>query len=338
MKASLSGSIASLLITFLDEKGLESPACREKLSHWKPDGRISVTEWAICLMMIYQEYPKPALGLEIAGYALPEHAGLLGYLLLSCDTFGDFLGLFERFYGLLWQGFSIQTCTDEKQYTITWTLNELPPESLLDSAVFMDFTRLAFETGVGGIVHSLRLLCGEVLTPSAISMMGNPPQEIGAYEQFFGCPVSFNSTTTSISFSSELFAVPVKAEKASLQKLIERQAEAELQSFSGADSFLSAFYKVLSRSLQVGTPTISFVADELGVSRATLQRKLNDRSLNFQKALDQTRLEMSKMYLENPRLSLIEISFLLAFSEQSAFSRFFKRATGMTPIQFRRDI
>jgi AraC-like DNA-binding protein len=39
--------------------------------------------------------------------------------------------------------------------------------------------------------------------------------------------------------------------------------------------------------------------------------------------------------MRNAELSLVDIAFLLGFSEQSAFNRAFKRWTGQTPQAFR---
>ena len=75
----------------------------------------------------------------------------------------------------------------------------------------------------------------------------------------------------------------------------------------------------------------------MAISGATLKRRLSEREQTFQQLLDSTRLAMARMYLENRSLSLTEISCLLAFSEQSAFSRSLKRWTGTTPLQYRRS-
>ena len=42
-------------------------------------------------------------------------------------------------------------------------------------------------------------------------------------------------------------------------------------------------------------------------------------------------------YVRDPGLSLLDIAYLLGFSEQSAFQRAFKRWTGATPGDYRRQ-
>jgi AraC-like DNA-binding protein len=51
--------------------------------------------------------------------------------------------------------------------------------------------------------------------------------------------------------------------------------------------------------------------------------------------LEAVRRELAEQYITDPTRSLSEISFLLGFSEQSAFSRAFRRWTGQSPSAVR---
>ncbi len=66
----------------------------------------------------------------------------------------------------------------------------------------------------------------------------------------------------------------------------------------------------------------------------TLQRHLARRGLSFRNLLDNTRKELSREYLVEKKLSLVDTSFLLGYSEQSAFTRAFKRWHGISPKRF----
>jgi hypothetical protein len=56
----------------------------------------------------------------------------------------------------------------------------------------------------------------------------------------------------------------------------------------------------------------------------------------YREVVDAVRRELSLSYLREPRLRLIEISFLLGFAETSAFYRAFRRWTGTTPLEYRK--
>jgi len=50
---------------------------------------------------------------------------------------------------------------------------------------------------------------------------------------------------------------------------------------------------------------------------------------------DDALCELAEQHLRDPRLSLAEVSALLGYTEQSAFSRAFKRWRGQTPLAWR---
>ena len=77
------------------------------------------------------------------------------------------------------------------------------------------------------------------------------------------------------------------------------------------------------------------MAADFGMSQRTLQRKLSDIGLSYQQLLDETRHELARRYLDDQGKSVTEITFLLGFSEQSAFTRAFKRWSGMSPSAYR---
>jgi AraC-like DNA-binding protein len=88
--------------------------------------------------------------------------------------------------------------------------------------------------------------------------------------------------------------------------------------------------------LPEGSPTVVRLAKATHVSVRTLQRRLDARGLTWQAFLDRTRTELALRYLEDPSLSLSDIAMLLGYSEQSAFTRGFRRCTGTTPSRRRR--
>ena len=74
------------------------------------------------------------------------------------------------------------------------------------------------------------------------------------------------------------------------------------------------------------------------MSVRSFQRKLNDAGTTFRKISDATRKELALNYVRDQDIELFEIAFLLGFSEQSAFSRAFKRWTGNSPSEIRKSI
>ena len=65
-----------------------------------------------------------------------------------------------------------------------------------------------------------------------------------------------------------------------------------------------------------------------------MQRRLRREGTTYQSLLDSTRRDLALDYLRQGRHSLADITFLLGFTDQSNFTRAFRRWTGKTPRQY----
>ena len=91
----------------------------------------------------------------------------------------------------------------------------------------------------------------------------------------------------------------------------------------------------ISSLLPHGRVVVDDVARSLGMSKRTLARKLLDEGLSFTEVLQQLRRDLAVQYLDDPKLHISKIAWLLGFNEVSAFTHAFKRWTGKTPSQMR---
>jgi len=91
----------------------------------------------------------------------------------------------------------------------------------------------------------------------------------------------------------------------------------------------------ISSLLPHGRVVVDDVARSLGMSKRTLARRLSDEGLNFTEVLQQLRRNLAVRYLDDPKLHISKIAWLLGFAEVSAFTHAFKRWTGKTPSRMR---
>lgn len=90
--------------------------------------------------------------------------------------------------------------------------------------------------------------------------------------------------------------------------------------------------RVLGQMRGSGRPALPDVAQRLGMSHRTLQRRLRVEGVTFRAVLDAFAFEAAELALSVSTLK--EASAELGYSEPAAFHRAFKRWTGTTPRQF----
>lgn len=78
------------------------------------------------------------------------------------------------------------------------------------------------------------------------------------------------------------------------------------------------------------------VASKLHLSSSTLQRKLLRLNTNFKKIEKEIILKLAKNMILYEERNLAKISYLLEFSEASAFIRFFKNELNLTPKKYKK--
>ena len=132
---------------------------------------------------------------------------------------------------------------------------------------------------------------------------------------------------------------PVHGADPALFSVLEDHAERLLAELPAPEPpLVSRLRAVLREELRGGDVGVEHVARRLALGARTLQRRLEDEGVRFAEVLAELRTELARDYLREPGLSIAEIAWLLGFSEQSAFTRAFKRWVGTTPATYRKDI
>lgn len=80
---------------------------------------------------------------------------------------------------------------------------------------------------------------------------------------------------------------------------------------------------------------IAVVARRLAMTPRTLQRRLARAGTSFESLCDHARKQAARTYLADTTLSIAEVTYLLGYSEPTAFHRAFRRWHGTTPQAFR---
>ena len=92
----------------------------------------------------------------------------------------------------------------------------------------------------------------------------------------------------------------------------------------------------LLRKLEGQYPQMPQLAHMLNFSPRTYRRRLAEESQSYQALLDKVRAEHATRYLQNTRLPLSTIAYMVGFNDASNFRRAYLKWTGLSPRDVRR--
>lgn len=197
---------------------------------------------------------------------------------------------------------------------------------------FPELTEAAFAR----LVCSVRRNLGDVSFFQEIHFTHAEPSYRAEYDRIFRMPLSFGSGENAIRFDeSKIAAYSAPKSSRFINGVLKDHAEAMLQKLEKGKSTRHRVEKVLLPMLCQRTANIDMTARKLGVTRQTLFRKLKSEGVTFKTVLSDLRLSLAHHHLKDGKASVKETAYLLGFSDPAAFSRAFKKWTGLTPSEVR---
>ncbi|HEX7652039.1 MAG TPA: helix-turn-helix domain-containing protein, partial [Verrucomicrobiae bacterium] len=172
------------------------------------------------------------------------------------------------------------------------------------------------------------------VTPLRVELR-RPLQQRELLEQHYGCRVKFKAARNALVFAAGDLDQPFSTFNQELLTVLGGQLESELQAQRQEAGVIELVRKALRRSLAGRRPTIEEVARELAMSGRTLQRRLTQAGITFQKLVEDTRRELAHHYLKNSGMELNEAAYLLGYEDANSFFRAFHLWEGTTPGEWR---
>ncbi len=162
-----------------------------------------------------------------------------------------------------------------------------------------------------------------------------PAGPVARYEAAFGAPVRFRQSRNALLFDPAWPHLRVRQAPAHVSAVLLERAAALLASLDEARTLSGRVHAQLRERLGKESVTMDAVARALAMSRQTLYRGLRDEGLTFEDLLDQLRRSVAEDLLRSDRLAVHVTAQRCGFRDVAAFSRAFKRWTGVSPTRYR---
>lgn len=324
----ISAAMMRSVVDFLAGKGLDAAQLAEGAGYALPDlsnddAVINADIYPALMQAAIDATGQDDLGFQFGKLAKPERWGVLGYIMSSCNTLAEAIQCQQRFQQLVGSIGQIQVAVNGPYIRLLYVTDEDPIRPLVEEAV-------------SGWIAYGRWVTGLPKSPQQVFFKHPPPVDVKPFEVYFQCPVHFNAEINGLEFPFTFLNIPLRQPDEEHKDWLFNVAEEKLSQLQATPDYLMKAKKYIAEQLPKQVPELTEVADHLDLNSRALQRRLKKENLTYKQLLETIRTDMAKRFLKHSRYSIIEITFLLGFSEQSAFTRAFKRAVGVSPGEYRR--
>ncbi len=284
-----------------------------------PDAYLSPRSCAAVFANANLERRVDNLALQLALHTPVGANPLLDYLIVSSDSVGEGLRRLARYLCLVNPG--IQVAVHDELDPVRVVVERASGPFEIELTISLSVLRFMNEAD-----NRMR---------AAHASFAHEPDDVADYAQALQCPIRTRASWSGWALSHDAMRIPLRRRDPALRGWLERQAADILARMPADDDVRGEVRRVLSTQATAGDMRIGVVARRLATTPRTLQRRLAQSGTSFEALCDDARKQAAETYLTDTTLSIAEVTYLLGYSEPTAFHRAFKRWYGTTPQEFR---
>lgn len=268
----------------------------------------------------------PLFPFHLGEYLADNLGTLLEYSLQSCRDLNEIAELSIRFH-------SIRSNVIVPRYRLTEQQLEFELECMLDD----DRLRLSLLFSTAALTYGfLRRMFGDAHRQHFHLYVDAPePEGFSAIVEQIPFPVTFGSSRDCIAIDTVLLRLVNPGDDPRLKMLLMQTLMERMQRCDPAAEYRQRV-RALLRESAPHYPGMEDTASALHLSKRTLARRLQAENTTYLAILDEVRIEESVRYLEQG-LPVSEIASQLGYESAASFINLFKKKTGRTPGEYRRQ-
>ncbi|TVV73911.1 AraC family transcriptional regulator [Sphingomonas solaris] len=259
-----------------------------------------------------------------------ERSHLLLYTMTAAATLGDAIGLLERFRKLVWGDRGV-TLSGAGSGRVLLTLDQplrADVAGLVSDLWSLSVLLTEFEFLIGGAIKGA---AGAVRQPACLPA--------GSMALLFDRPIACDAETLTLALPERYLRRPVVARAgqvgAFLRQLVPRTVGAEAPPRE-LSTLVEGMIRADVSQGGAGPGTLESVAARLGVSVATLRRRLDGEGQTFRAIRERVLDGMERAWLADG-MAIDEVAARLGYSDAFAFRRAFQRRHHCSPSAYRRQ-
>lgn len=279
--------------------------------------------------LIYQQFPQEPISLDIARAAPFSFFGGLA----EGARYADDLRVATQLLA--------KNCTVISDQ-LELTFHESPSETKIVSNHPMNYMDGGRSAEIGSALIS-RLFSEFLGIPDCfehITFSHAPNCDEALFVDYFSVPVDFNASEISLVIKPEKLDERIKQANIELFNYVQTHLSGVKKQIEATrePKELKALRKAAAENSQAGVFNAASVAAAANMSMRTAQRIAAEHGTTVQDLIDKVREHRAIELLRTNRHHIGSIAFLLGYSDERAFRRAFKRWTGKSPSDYRKQL
>jgi len=256
--------------------------------------------------------------------------GVVGEIIKSSGTVGEAITIASSLVHLLTDSFKLEIVHDADCFTVhfipqvsNWQ-NLIPVSQTLD--LLMIFT-----------IHEMDGLMLKKIKPAKVNY-ARPIDNMDDFERVMRCKAIVINDECSIAFDKRYWDEPIITANYEWQNMLLQKIQPIKEPSIDINTLHQRIYNYLLDNSYLGMVSLEDISSNFNLSARTIQRKLKEEGINFQLITDEVRKALAINYLKAGDVPVKQISYMLGYNELSAFTRTFKRWTGVTPGSYAKTL
>lgn len=290
-----------------------------------PDLYIPYTALAALLNAAAERCDAADFGARLGGRQGLHIVGALGSLMCLQSTLPDALTMMQRNLDFHARGVQVEVDTLGNALHLRLSL-------AFDNQI--DCSQL-HALSVALLYRSVAQLHQSPLNVSEVQLKLTKPASTTVYQEIFSAPVVFGAAENRLIYPRSLIDTPVNPIP-TLRRELSKQWRGNWQP-RHSDPLPQQIKRVISDLLPTGECNLEMVAQIVELHPRSLQLRLQQSHTGFSELLKSVRLDLAYQYLQNSDIALTSLAMNLGFAELAVFSRAFKKWTGISPRDWRKQ-
>jgi len=291
-----------------------------------PDARVTIQQSRAFWREAKRATGDACLGFAMGRAIMPANLHAVGYAILASRTLLDGLDRLARYDRMLTTGLDLRV--DKNSDSIEVSIFEVHAHTMPQEGIDASFCV---------VMNMCRAVTEASFSPIAVSMSRAEPPCAASLAEFFGCPIRYGAVRNTLAIDRAAATRTLPRQNPSVARANDEVVHDYLARFDHDDILLRVRLELMDL-LPRGTPTRAQVAQSLHLSERTLQRRLAAEGCTFRELLADTRRELALSYINQRHHSVLEVGFLLGFTDPSNFARAFRAWTGKSPTDYRAEV